>query len=117
MTMKYEWNVFREALNQNKMEVFNIFDHYAFMNDVKKAYTKYKKSKNFDEFYDKVKSSLRYNFWAKCEWEIILSDWPPSKNFNDKKVDVYTQVMINEPLFRQYLFNAFPIQVDTPTLW
>lgn len=48
-----------------------------------------------------------YYFWSKCEWEIILSDFPPSKKFQEKKVDVYEQVMLNWDIFINYVWNQY----------
>lgn len=48
-----------------------------------------------------------YYFWSKCEWEIILSDFPPSDRFKKKKVDVYEQVMLNWDKFINYLWKYY----------
>ena len=47
----------------------------------------------FDEFKNFVKSEAKYQFWARCEYEIILIDWPCQKNH--EKWDVYKQIMMN----------------------
>ena len=46
-----------------------------------------------------------YYFWSKCEWEIILSDWPPSDTFCKEKIDVFDQVMLNWDIFVDYIWN------------
>lgn len=43
-------------------------------------------------------------YWSKCEWEIILSHWPPRKNAQELKIDVYDQVMLNWPIFCDYIW-------------
>lgn len=49
--------------------------------------------KTFDEFKNFVKSESQYQFWSRCEYEIILIDWPCQKNH--EKWDVYKQIMMN----------------------
>ena len=97
------WNVYIENFNRSKIESYNIFKHYGFLTDVKKAYKKYKN--NFKAFSDEVKRALMYFFWSKCEWEIILSDWPHHDSFHDEKVDVYDQVMLNWDIFIKYVWD------------
>ena len=98
-----EWNVYVENFNSKTIECYNIFNHYRFNNEVKENYDKY--SNDFEMFAETMKQSLMYYFWSKCEWEIILSCWPPSKKFNEKKVDVYNQVMLNWDKFILYVWQ------------
>ena len=99
-----EWNVFVEDFNNKKIRAYNIFNHYGFMSDCKDAWKKSKK--NFDEFAETIRKSLMYYYWSKCEWEIILSDWPPSGLFKEEKVDVYQQIMLNWGPFINYLWKT-----------
>jgi len=97
------WNVYVENFNAKQMEPYNIFKHYSFNEGVKKAYKRYKN--DFDAFAEEIKKELQYYFWSKCEWEIILSDWPPSDRFKPVKVSVYDQVMLNWDVFIQYVWD------------
>ena len=47
----------------------------------------------FDEFRQFVKDESMYQFWGRCEYEIILVDWPCQKY--SEKWDVYQQIMMN----------------------
>ena len=47
----------------------------------------------FDEFKKFVKYKAQYQFWSRCEYEIILVDWPCQKT--EEKWDVYDQIMMN----------------------
>lgn len=49
--------------------------------------------KTFDEFKDFIKKESQYQFWSRCEYEIILVDWPCQKI--EDKWDVYDQIMMN----------------------
>ena len=98
-----EWNVYVENFNTRRIEKYNIFKHYSFLKDC----VKFAKIKDItkQEFAEKVKRSLSYFFWCKCEWEIILSAWPPREDFREEKIDVYSQVCLNFDIFIDYLWN------------
>lgn len=98
------WNVYVENFNANRIEKYNIFQHYSFNESVKKAYKKYKDDSA--AFAKEVRRQLQYYFWSKCEWEIVLSDFPPSDRFQKEKIDVYGQVMLNWDIFIQYVWDA-----------
>ena len=75
-----------------------------------------------------------YYFWSKCEWEVVITDWPTHitveeiEELNEelsryearwhrkpyslnvglpvqKKVSVYDQVMMNWDIFVEYVWN------------
>lgn len=107
------WNVYVENINRQKIEVYNIFEHGGFMEDLIKAKKEYQKNIKLEGlekspkeiFEEQVRRALLYHYWSKCEWEIILTSWPPSSNFNDEKIDVYSQVMNNKQIFMDYVFE------------
>ena len=45
-----------------------------------------------------------YQFWSRCEYEIILQDWPGQTK--QEKVDVYWQIKNNLDLVTEVLINA-----------
>lgn len=98
------WNVYIENINAGRIDVFNIFD-YGGGCLVEKLKTLKDKCETKEEFLEEMDKELRYRFWSKCEWEIILSDWPPSQKFNDKKIDVYQQLKLNWDVFGDYVWN------------
>lgn len=98
-----EWNVFIEYFNEKEIKPYNIFNHYRFCEDCIK-YAK-KRGMTKEKFAEEIRKSLQYYFWSKCEWEIILSAWVPSKSVPDVKIDVYEQVMLNFDVFIDYLWS------------
>ena len=126
-----EWNVFREEFNSREIVVYNIFQHVAFYEAVKKI----AKSRPTKEvFADKVRSELSYYFWSKSEYEVIVTSWPayidreelrrlrdtyeeiknqptPYKtNINPEvgeKIDIYAQVVMNWNQFIDYSYRVF----------
>ena len=89
------------------MKTFNVitydfnsgkFVEYDIMPYLIRTYNEKKEKKEtlpetFDEFKNFVKSESKYQFWARCEYEIILIDWPCQKNH--EKWDIYKQIMMN----------------------
>lgn len=73
------------------------------MDDCKKAARKY--SKDREAFEEAVKKSLMYNYWSKCEWELILDHWPHKNTAKELKIDVYDQVILNWDKFADYVWN------------
>ena len=132
--MKYElkWNVFYHDINKQKITTFNIFNHWKFSEDVQKSLEKYK---NKDEFAEQLRRDLQYYFWSKCEYETVITSWPPYidtkelDRLNDErtehrekylrepfhlnvrldtgsKIDIYEQVMNNFDIFVDYVWNS-----------
>lgn len=97
------WLVFVGDFNAKKITEYDVFDHDRFAEDVRKAYKKHRN--DFDAFAEKVRRSLAYYFWSKCEWEVIISSWPPSDRTPPRKVDVYEQVMLNWDVFIEYVWK------------
>lgn len=98
-----EWNVYVSNFNGKRIETDNIFEHGGFIKDCQEAYKKHKDDK--DAFLEDVRRSLMYYYWSKTEWEIIISHWPPRESAQDLKIDVFDQVMLNWPIFSEYVWN------------
>lgn len=52
-----------------------------------------------------VDSHFKYHYWAKCEWEFIMRDWPTGRDERDRKVDVYEQLRPNIDLIVNLLWD------------
>ena len=97
------WFVFVEDFNGKRIADYDVFDHSGFADDVKKAFRKHRT--DFDAFAEKVRGSLFYYFRSKCEWEVIVSAWPPSDSVPERKVDVFEQVTLNLDVFIRYVWH------------
>ena len=100
-----EWNVYIADFNRKRIEQYNIFNHSGFSKDVKQAYNSFKD--DFEAFCKQLDNALMYYFWCKCEWEIVLSDFPPSDSFKAQKIDVYSQVKLNWNIFAKQVWDYF----------
>ena len=110
------WKVYIEDINQKEIVEYNVFDHSAFKKDVidlfNTCWNDYE-DYSFTSFKTVFKQKLDkevclYYFWSKTEWEIILSDWPPSPpefNFKSKKISVYDQLKLNWDAFVDYIIS------------
>ena len=99
------WNAYYEDFNGRRISTFNIFEHTAFFDGCVKAA---KKCTTKEDFSEMVRREMMYYFWSKCEWEIILTSWPPTRpevNFRDEKIDVYDQVRLNWDVFIDWLWE------------
>lgn len=84
------FNVINYNINTNKMEKYDIFPHLinCYKNKKKKD-----RPVTFEEFREFIKIESLYMWWSRCEYEIILSDWP-NKSYSEKW-DIHKQVMMN----------------------
>lgn len=98
------WNVWRYNINSGLIEMWNIFEHWRFNNDVEAAFNRY--SDNKEKFAEQLKDELLYNFWCKSEYEIVLSPWCRGPNDKEKKIDIYMQVMANWDKFLDYVWDS-----------
>lgn len=81
---------------------WNIFSHSRFMDDLRETYRQWGGHKV--SFLIEVKYCLQYYFWCKCEYEVLIHEWPPHESGPERKVDVYSQVMMNWGAFSGYLW-------------
>ena len=95
------WNVFRYDINKRQIVVYNIFNHGGFIKDI----SKFVNDSNKEEFTEKLKKCVMYYFWARCEYEVVISGWPPAHSDVDKKVDIYEQLMLNWYAFVDYVWE------------
>lgn len=106
--MALEWNVWVGWWNK-PIEKHNIFDHHGVMEDLREAYKKYKDDPA--QFEERVRRTLMYHYWSKCEWEVVVSHWPPDIEHIERyeklsrKLDVWAQVSVNWRHFMDYLWE------------
>ena len=83
-----EFNVINYDCNRKKFVKYDIIPYLT------KQYEKNKnKPSTFEELQKFVKDESMYQFWSRCEYEIILMDWPCQKE--SEKWDVYDQIKMN----------------------
>lgn len=84
--------------NKEKFEPYNVMDFFV------DEYIEDKENlKTFDEFKEFVERKSMWMFWSRCEYEIILSDWPPSGV--EEKWDIHRQIMMNIDIVTEILMK------------
>lgn len=64
------------------------------------------KPTTFEEFREFVKGWSAYHFWSRCQYEIIISAWPPTKDGKERdKWDVHRQIMMNLDIVTQIVMS------------
>ena len=95
--------------NNGKFEPYDIIPHlideYNCLVDIHKEMSEYpyKVPETFNEFKEFVKRESAYQWWGRCEYEIILSDWPSKRN--EEKWDIHRQVMMNIDIVTNILMD------------
>lgn len=126
-----EWNVFLADWNNKSIKRFNIFKHTKFRAEIEKAL---EDTKSKEELAEKVKFIVFYFYGSKCEYEIVITEWPTHvsneavekmlkdrQEYKDKnghypyntniefacaeKIDVRTQVLLNYDAFINYIWS------------
>ena len=97
-----EWYVYLENVNERKIIRYNVFNHWGFSQDLKDII---KELRNKEELSEEVRRLASYYFWAKCEYEVLITSWIGRKNFKDEKVDVYDQLQLNWNAFIDYIWK------------
>lgn len=123
--MMLEWNVYVKDMNRGEIKSYNIFHHGRFMHEIEELIESYGGTK--EDFSEQVKRTLMYYFGFKCEWETVITSWPPYITEEEldrlntemdrkyyslsprleaaEKIDVYQQVMLNWNRFIDYLWT------------
>ena len=74
----------------------------------------FKRCKSMDELIEyavekQLDRQCMYYFWSKCEYEVIVSAWPP-RDGSDRKIDIYTQLKENWDIFKDIVFRELKLK-------
>lgn len=82
------FNVINFNFNADKFESYNVMPYLIDEYNDQKT-----KPVTFEECRKFIKDKSQYQFWGRCEYEVILVDWPRQKT--EHKMDVHEQIMMN----------------------
>lgn len=111
MKKELEWKVWKYPGSWSVDEPYyptavNVFDHYRFALNLYNLKKKVKKTDmSRKDFNKELEGILRYSFWSKCEYELLLFPWPMTDKDDGHKIDVFEQVYINFERFADYVWN------------
>jgi hypothetical protein len=94
------FNVLIWEFNHDTIEHYDVLPYFRRMFNKRKELSKnsednkwFKVPKTFEDFKKFVKDESQYQFWSRCEYEMITHGWPVKKN--TYKLDVHEQIMMN----------------------
>lgn len=93
-----EFNVLIWDFNSDKLMCYDVLPYLRQCYDESQT-----KPNTIDELKDFIKRESQYQWWSRCEYEMICHGWPVRKN--DYKLDVHEQVMMNIDVITQILYN------------
>ena len=88
--VKSHFYVINHNFNANKFEKYDIIPYLVL------AYSEAKpkdKPKTYEEFKEFICRKARNRWWCRCEYEIIIKDWPCMKD--SEKIDIFYQLEMN----------------------
>ena len=92
------FNVITWDPNSKKFVPYDVIPYLV--EQYRKAKTK---PQSFDEFKIFIAKESMYQWWSRCEYEIVLQSWP--KGDIEKKIDVHQQVMMNIDIVAKILME------------
>lgn len=99
------FNVIIWDFNRRKFTTYDIIPYLVRQYNETKKMDSYKKTpETFEEFREFVNNESMRQFWSRCEYEIIIKDWPGQTK--QEKVDVYWQIKNNLDLVTEVLINT-----------
>ena len=99
------FNVIFYDFNSKKFVPYDVIPHL-----VDRYKTAEKKPGTFDEFKEFIKNESLYQWWSRCEYEIVLQSWPNGDL--EKKIDIHWQVMMNIDLITELLMECTAKSTD-----
>ena len=122
-----QWSVIKRALSKTIKQLRKFEKLYAYkigfdeiQPELRKFFQEklwnieFKKCKSMDDLIEytvekQLDRQCAYYFWAKCEYEVIVSAWPP-RDGSDRKIDIYTQLKENWDIFRNIVFKELKLK-------
>lgn len=122
-----KFNVLNWDFNHDKLEYYDVLPY--FRREYKERVDKFKKfsktkkyqkmneeerneylkhsfvPKTLSEFKKFIMDESHYQFWGRCEYEMICEGWPVQKN--SYKLDIHEQIMMNIDIITEILFNEY----------
>ena len=96
-----EFNVICYDINKR---VFTKYDIMPYLLSKYKNLKKKDRPKEFNECKDFIKKESKYQWWSRCEYEIIISEWPVEKY--KEKWDIHKQVLMNIDIITEvFMYN------------
>lgn len=93
-----KFNVINFDFNHNKFKYYDIIPYLVHCYEEEKN-----KPKTFEELKEFIERKSLQQWWSRCEYEIILKDWPCGKT--EEKWDIYDQIIMNLDIITNLLMD------------
>lgn len=116
MDEKRKFYVLTWDFNMDKIEHYDVLPYFRDRLEERIEKNKndeddyFKVPKSFNDFKKFVENESLYQFWSRCEYEMIVHGWPVRKN--DYKIDVHEQIMMNIDVISDILFDEYWDKID-----
>lgn len=117
-----QWTTIKKELSGmiKKFRKLEKLDFKKSQREVTEFFTKnmwsdeFKKCKSLDELIEysiemRLERLCMYYFWSKCEYEVIVSSWPPREG-SEEKIDIYDQLKANWDIFKELVFKELKLR-------
>ena len=91
--------------DNGEIKYFNIFKNISFREAIEEIFRIPELSR--EDIEEQVKRKAQWQFWSRCEYEIILSEWPLSSKDESYKLDVFEQLEANWERFIDYVYDCY----------
>lgn len=119
-----EWNVYLNDANRSEIKIWNVFSHASFRDEIRLALETCQTKADFRKTAERT--AIHY-FWSKCEYEVVITSWPPYINRDESlniiradlpkyrttvnletglKISVYSQLRLNWNAFIDYCWSC-----------
>ena len=79
MAKSKEFKVITWSFNNDHLEWYDVIPYFVREYQSEKPTDR---PETFDDFKEFIKRRGMYMFWARCEWETIITGWPAQKRIN-----------------------------------
>lgn len=93
-----KFNVLLWDFNTDSLVTYDVLPYFRQCYDESE-----KKPTTLEEFKKFIERKSQYQFWARCEYEMICHGWPVQKK--EHKLDVHEQVMMNIDIIAKLLYE------------
>ncbi len=91
-----EYRVITWNFSTDRVEHYDIMPYlYRRLEEKRKKRQIVLKDLTLEKLKEFIDNESKYQFWARCQYEVILSSWPPRENGRKHKMDVYEQIHMN----------------------
>lgn len=91
-----EYRVITWDFSTDRVEHYDIMPYlYRRLEEKRKKRQIVLKDLTLEKLKEFIDAESKYQFWARCQYEVILSSWPPRENGRKHKMDVYEQIHMN----------------------